>query len=93
MLRQEGLMHCILTSVRRQRAAGYLDPVSTRSDHTDQNRRMMELERENRKLKRQLEPAEALIEVQQRSLACWRRSRRTRKRAEESAREAKRGML
>ena len=64
MLRKEGLMHCTLTSFRRQRAAGYLDPVAQRSDHTDQTRRVMELERENRKLKRKLEQAEALIEVQ-----------------------------
>ncbi len=64
MLRKEGLMHCTLTSFRRQRAAGYLDPVAQRTDHTDQTRRVMELERENRKLKRQLEQAEALIDVQ-----------------------------
>lgn len=64
MLRQEGLMHCTLTSFRRQRAAGYLDPVSQRSDHTDKTRRVMELERENRKLKQKLEQAQALIEVQ-----------------------------
>lgn len=64
MLRKEGLMHCTLTSFRRQRAAGYLDPVAQRSDHTDRTRRVMELERENRKLKRQLEQAEAIIDVQ-----------------------------
>ena len=64
MLRKEGLMHCTLTSFRRQRAAGYLDPVAQRSDHTDQTRRVMELERENRKLKCKLDQAEALIEVQ-----------------------------
>lgn len=64
MLRKEGLMHCTLTSFRRQRAAGYLDSVVKRSDHTDQTRRVMQLERENRKLKRQLEQAEAIIDVQ-----------------------------
>ena len=64
MLRKEGLMHCTLTSFRRQRAAGYLDPVAPRSDHTDQTRRVMDLERENRKLKRQLEQAQAVIDVQ-----------------------------
>lgn len=64
MLRTEGLMHCTLTSFRRQRAAGYLDPVAQRSDQTDKTRRVMELERENRKLKRQLEQAEAIIDVQ-----------------------------
>ena len=64
MLRKEGLMHCTLTAFRRQRAAGYLDPVAPRSDHTDQTRRVMDLERENRKLKRQLEQAQAVIDVQ-----------------------------
>ena len=64
MLRKEGLMHCTLTAFRRQRAAGYLDPVVKRSDHTDKTRKVMELERENRKLKRKLEQAEAIIEVQ-----------------------------
>ena len=64
MLRKEGLMHCTLTSFRKQRAAGYLDPVVKRSDHTDQTRRVMQLERENRKLKRQLDQAEAIIDVQ-----------------------------
>jgi transposase len=64
MLRKEGLMHCTLTSFRRQRAAGYLDPVAQRSDHTDKTRRVMDLERENRKLKRQLEQAQAVIDVQ-----------------------------
>ena len=64
MLRKEGLMHCTLTAFRKQRAAGYLDPVVKRSDHTDKTRRVMELERENRRLKRKLEQAEAIIEVQ-----------------------------
>ena len=64
MLRKEGLMHCTLTAFRKQRAAGYLDPVVKRSDHTDQTRRLMQLERENRKLKRQLDQAEAIIDVQ-----------------------------
>jgi hypothetical protein len=64
MLRKEGLMHCTLTAFRKQRAGGYLDPVVKRSDHTDQTRRVMQLERENRKLKRQLDQAEAIIDVQ-----------------------------
>jgi transposase-like protein len=64
MLRQEGLTHCTLTAFRRQRAAGYLDPVAPRSEHTDQTRRVLQLEQENRKLKRQLEQAQALIDVQ-----------------------------
>lgn len=64
MLRSEGLLHCTLTAFRKQRAAGYLDPVVKRSDHTDQTRRVMDLERENRKLKRKLEQAQAIIDVQ-----------------------------
>jgi transposase-like protein len=64
MLRQEGLLHATLTAFRKQRAAGYLDPVVKRSDPTDQTRRVLQLERENRKLKRQLEQAEAIIDVQ-----------------------------
>lgn len=64
MLRNEGLMHCTLTAFRKQRAAGYLDSVVKRSDHTDHTRRVMDLEREVRKLKRKLEQAEAIIDVQ-----------------------------
>ena len=64
MLRMEGLLHCTLTAFRKQRAAGYLDVVVKRSDHTDKTRRVMELERENRKLKRKLDQAEAIIEIQ-----------------------------
>lgn len=64
MLRKEGLLHCTLTAFRKQRAAGYLDPVVKRSDHTDKTKRVMDLERENRRLKRKLEQAEAIIEVQ-----------------------------
>jgi transposase len=64
MLRKEGLLHATLTTFRKQRAAGYLDPVVKRSDHTDQTRRVMQLERENRKLKQKLEQAEAIIDVQ-----------------------------
>ena len=60
----EGLLHCTLTAFRKQRAAGYLDVVVKRSDHTDKTRRVMELERENRKLKRKLDQAEAIIEIQ-----------------------------
>ena len=64
LLRKEGLLHATLTSFRRQRAAGYLDPIVQRSDHTDQTKRVMQLERENLKLKRKLDQAEAIIEVQ-----------------------------
>lgn len=64
LLRSEGLLHCTLTSFRRQRGAGYLDPVAPRTDHTDQTRRVLELERENRRLKRRLEQTEAIMEIQ-----------------------------
>jgi hypothetical protein len=64
MLRKEGLLHCTLTAFRKQRASGYLDPVVKRSDHTDKTRRVMELERENRKLKRELAQAQAIIDIQ-----------------------------
>ena len=64
MLRKEGLLHCTLTAFRKQRAAGYLDAVVKRSDHTDKTSRVMELERENRKLKQKLAQAEAIIDVQ-----------------------------
>ena len=64
MLRQQGLTHATLTAFRKQRAAGYLDAVVKRSDAPDQSKRVMQLERENRKLKRRLEQAGAIIEVQ-----------------------------
>ncbi|MEP6757475.1 MAG: transposase [Chthonomonadales bacterium] len=64
VLRQQGITHTTLTAFRKQRAAGYLDAVVKRSDPPDQSKRVMQLERENRKLKRQLEQAGAIIEVQ-----------------------------
>ena len=71
LLRQEGLLHTTLTSFRKQRAAGQLDsPGSVRKsgkqqvESADQARRVMQLEREIRMLRRQLEQAEAIIDVQ-----------------------------
>ncbi len=68
LLRKEGLLHTTLTAFRKQRAAGYLDAPATSSkkqtESADQTRRVMQLERENRKLKRQLEQAEVIIDVQ-----------------------------
>ena len=64
MLRQQGLTHTTLTAFRKQRASGYLDAVIKRSDPPDQSKRVMQLEREIRKLKQQLEQAGAIIDVQ-----------------------------
>lgn len=69
-LRRMGLTHTTLTCFRKQRAAGTLDapaPAVKRaktSPAPEQARRLLELERENRRLKRQLEQAEAIIDVQ-----------------------------
>jgi hypothetical protein len=76
-LRRMGLTHATLTCFRKQRAAGTLDSPSSatktrravtmladRAGQIEQTRRLMELERENRKLRRQLEQAEAVIDIQ-----------------------------
>ena len=78
-LRRIGLTHATLTCFRKQRAAGTLDaPQSTEKKRAEKSlslrtrsgpdpaalRRQMELERENRKLRRQLDQAEAVIEIQ-----------------------------
>jgi transposase len=71
-LRRMGLTHASLTGFRKQRAAGTLDapqPVDRKRPEKspaspDQVRRLMDLERENRKLRRHLEQAEAIIEIQ-----------------------------
>jgi len=72
MLRRHGITHTTLTSFRRQRASGVLSPVRTdpkavvggAAQAAVQARRVLELERENRGLKRRLTQAEAIIEVQ-----------------------------
>lgn len=71
-LRRIGLTHATLTCFRRQRAAGTLDvPQPTETKRAEKRlsdpaalRRQLELERENRKLRRQLDQAEAIIEIQ-----------------------------
>lgn len=71
-LRRVGITHATLTCFRRQRAAGTLDaPQPTEKKRAEKIqaapesiRRQMELERENRKLRRQLDQAEAIIEIQ-----------------------------
>jgi len=71
LLKSAGITHATLTTFRRQRAAGTLDAPETKTRKqapatlTPQNtERVLQLERENRKLKRRLEQAEAIIEIQ-----------------------------
>jgi transposase-like protein len=72
-LRQHGLTHTTLTCFRKQRASGALagpasQPTKSRTpanlNNSDESKRLMELERENRKLRRQLEQAEVIIDIQ-----------------------------
>jgi hypothetical protein len=76
-LRQNGLTHTTLTCFRKQRASGALDGPASQSagaarqsrtpatnKKSEETRRLMELERENRKLRRQLEQAEVIIDIQ-----------------------------
>lgn len=78
VLRRYGITHATLTSFRRQRASGSLAAApsskATSASATaaaspvavdrSQARRVLDLERENRALKRRLTQAEAIIEVQ-----------------------------
>ena len=73
LLRREGLYHCTLTHFRRQRAAGMLGdsrietPAAKASRNVTQwedAKRTLELERENRELRRRLHQAEVLLELQ-----------------------------
>ncbi len=75
-LRRMGLTHATLTCFRRQRAAGTLQVPVTPPATAPRNRtktspidpeatkRLMEAERENRKLRRQLDQAQLIIEIQ-----------------------------
>jgi transposase len=76
-LRRMGITHATLTCFRKQRAAGTLDSPEPspkpRKNVTGKNsaarspedaRRLMALERENRRLKRQLAQAEVIIDLQ-----------------------------
>jgi transposase len=79
-LRRNGLTHATLTCCRRQRASGTLDAApnnrsangrTEKAGNTQENKRRLEetrlrmdLERENRKLRRQLEQAEMIIDIQ-----------------------------
>ena len=72
LLRRHGITHATLTSFRRQRASGVLTPARPSSKPkvgdealaSAQSRRVLDLERENRGLRRRLTQAEAIIEVQ-----------------------------
>ena len=72
-LRQHGITHATLTCFRKQRASGALESTTRRSakrvaaenvESKEQAKKLMELERENRKLRRQLEQAEVIIDIQ-----------------------------
>jgi transposase len=71
LLRRAGISHATLTSFRKQQAAGTLEAPGTNgkrkataTSEPENTKRVLELERENRKLKRQLQQAEAIIDVQ-----------------------------
>ena len=65
LLRREGLYSSYLTTWRRQRARGDLAPQKRGRKGPDrQSREMARLQRENERLRAQLERAEAIIEVQ-----------------------------
>ena len=72
-LRRIGITHATLTCFRKQRAAGTLSetppaPTKKQTPKTTADaqaiRRQMELERENRTLRRKLDQAEIIIEIQ-----------------------------
>lgn len=67
LLRREGLYSSLLSDWRRQREAGSLAGLSPKKrgrKSTGDMRRIAELERENERLRRQLEQAETIIGVQ-----------------------------
>lgn len=68
LLRREGLYSSCLTRFRKQYAAGVLSggPARRKADKAEdeQLKRILELERENRKLKRSLTQAEVLLDIQ-----------------------------
>lgn len=76
LLRRSGLTHTTLTCFRKQRASGVLDRPETKrksdasrsrgkvASTTVPARRILDLERENRALARQLQQASAIIEIQ-----------------------------
>jgi len=67
LLRRAGLTHATLTCFRRQRATGALQVPHAAGKHQSTSAtslRLLELEQENRRLKRQLQQAEAIVDLQ-----------------------------
>ena len=64
LLRREGLYSSHLSAWRRQREAGQLGKKRRGPKSTKPDPQVLELERENRRLQRQLERAQTVIEVQ-----------------------------
>jgi len=68
LLRREGLYSSCLARFRKQYAAGVLSggPARRKADRVEEEhlKRILELERENRKLKRSLTQAEVLLDIQ-----------------------------
>ena len=71
LLRREGLYSSHLTAWRRQRAEGVLGTKPRGPKSTKPDPRVTELEHENRRLKKQLERAQTVIEVQKKSPRSW----------------------
>ncbi len=68
LLRREGLYSSNLTTWRRQRERGELDGAKPgRKPASDEAKALKQLQRENQRLKRKLEQAEMVIEVQKNS--------------------------
>ncbi len=68
LLRREGLYSSNLTIWRRQRQHGELEAAKRgRKPASDQAKQLRQLQRENARLKRKLEQAEMVIEVQKNS--------------------------
>jgi len=64
LLRREGLYSSHLVAWRREALAGLQERKRGRKPEPAERRRIVQLERENARLKRRLEQAEAIIEVQ-----------------------------
>jgi transposase-like protein len=65
LLRREGLYSSNLTTWHRQRERGELEGAKRgRKPASDETKQLKQLQRENQRLKRKLEQAETIIEVQ-----------------------------
>jgi putative transposase len=74
LLRREGLYSSHLVDWRRQRDAGALDALSTKRGRPrpdPREREIAALRRDNARLRRRLDTAERIIEVQGKSQSCW----------------------